>query len=164
MQADTLIDDVPHAETGSTRERLRRGAEVARASAAAKLASLTPLERALVQAALLFRSGLFFEVHEVLEEVWRTLAGGRRILVQGLIQMAVGFHHLAHDNPHGAATLFAAGRAKLTAQRSEPNGVDVDGLLAGLRAWERAAAAGVWDGAAELPAFVVRLSDGRRFG
>lgn len=164
LQADPLGDDVPRDETAATRERLRRGAAVARAAADAQLEALAPLERALVQAALLFRAELFFEVHEVLEVVWRTLAGGRRIFVQGLIQVAVGFHHLAHDNPSGAAALFAAGRAKLTAQPSERNDVDVDALLAGLRAWESAAAAGAWDDAAELPAFVVRLSDGRRFG
>lgn len=147
-----------------TRERLRRGAAAARTAADAKLESLAPLERALVQAALLFRAGLFFEVHEVLEEVWHTLAGERRIFVQGLIQVAVGFHHLAHDNPPGAAALFRAGRAKLTSQPAERSGVDVDALLAGLRTWESAATAGAWDDAAELPAFVVRLVDGRRFG
>lgn len=164
LQTDALGDAIPPAEITTTRERLRLGAEVARVATDAKLAALPPLERALVEAALLFRAGLFFEVHEVLEEAWRTLVGERRVFVQGLIQVAVGFHHLAHDNPRGAAALFAAGRTKLSAGPSEANGVDVGALLAGLRVWEGAAAAGAWDDAVELPPFVVRLADGRRFG
>jgi predicted metal-dependent hydrolase len=126
--------------------------------------SATALERALVEAAALFGARRFYEVHEVLEEVWRTLSGNRRVVVQGLIQVAVGFHHLTRGKPKSAAALFARGRAKLEAHRSESHGVDVDALLADLRPWEAAAAAGATCDALALPRFLVRLPASGRVG
>jgi predicted metal-dependent hydrolase len=124
----------------------------------------TPLERALVEAARLFRARRFYEVHEVLEDVWRTLAGDRRLFVQGLIQIAVGFHHLHRGKPKSAAALFARGRAKLVAREAADCGVDVAALLADLEPWQAAAAAGdAWDDRRPLPRFALRLSDGGRF-
>jgi predicted metal-dependent hydrolase len=120
------------------------------------------LERALVDAASLFGAGRFFEVHEVLEDVWRTLAGDPRSFVQGLIQIAVGFHHLSRGKPKSAATLFARGRAKLATRSSPAYGLDVDALLRDLRPWEAAAAGGQWDDALPLPRFVVRVPVGRK--
>ena len=124
----------------------------------------TPLERALVEAAQLFRERRFYEVHEVLEDVWRTLAGERRVVVQGLIQIAVGFHHLRRGKPKSAAALFARGRAKLVAHDAAACGVDVAALLTDLGPWEAAAAAGeAWDESRALPRFVLRVADAGRF-
>ena len=63
------------------------------------------VERAIDEAACLFNEGLFFEVHEVLEAVWLKLEGQSRLLLQGLIQIAVGFHHLENKNLNGASGL-----------------------------------------------------------
>jgi hypothetical protein len=115
-----------------------------------------PLERALVQAAALFDAGLYFEVHEVLEEAWHGLEGDVRRFVQGLIQVAVGLHHLVHGNPAGARTLLGEGRAKLAPHVPVYRGVAVAALLAGLRPFERAAAAGAaWPERAAAPALDV---------
>jgi len=123
------------------------------------------LDRALVEAARLFRARRFYEVHEVLEDVWRTLTGDRRVFVQGLIQIAAGFHHLARGKPRSAATLFARGRAKLSAHAAETCGLDVTALLTDLRPWEAAAAAGdVWDESRALPRFLVRAAGGGDVG
>lgn len=126
---------------------------------------MTDLERALDEAARLFRDRRFYEVHEVLEDVWRTLTGDRRVFVQGLIQIAVGFHHLVRGKPKSAAALFARGRGKLAGQSAAASRVDVETLLAALQPWEAAAAAGRgWDDALALPRFAVRLSDGGDVG
>ena len=125
---------------------------------------MTELEHALAEAARLFRDHRFHEVHEVLEDVWRTLTGDRRVFVQGLIQIAAGFHHLARGRPKSAAALFARGRAKV-ARCGAASGGDVETLLTGLRPWEAAAAAGrEWDAALPLPRFAVRLPDGGDVG
>jgi hypothetical protein len=86
---------------------------------------------ALARAAALWNEQLFFEVHEVLELVWKRLDGDRRQAFQGLIQIAVAYHHLAHGNLRGARSLLAEGRRRLGAVPSEllPS-VDVEGLLA----------------------------------
>jgi hypothetical protein len=70
-----------------------------------------PLEMALRQAALLFDGRLYFEVHELLEPYWLRAAGGERETLQGLIQVAVGFHHLGNGNGAGARALLHDGAA-----------------------------------------------------
>lgn len=155
---------VPPDEVDVIRERLRCGLAVAETYHLEVSPRATPLERALVQGALLFRAGIFFEVHEVLEAVWHDLEGAQRTFVQGLIQIAVAMHHLAHENPRGAASLFGSGRAKLAAHAPLFEGVEVTALLVGLVAWEAAAAVGRWAATLDLPPFVVCTADGRRVG
>jgi predicted metal-dependent hydrolase len=69
----------------------------------------------LDRAARLADAGLFFEVHELLEPAWLRSEGSARLALQGLIQVAVGFHHAAHGNREGAVSLLAEGVAKLGA-------------------------------------------------
>ncbi len=62
----------------------------------------------------LFNQRQFFECHEVLEELWRPLAKGpEKWFLQGVLQVAVGFHHLEQENYTGAKNLFTAGVEKL---------------------------------------------------
>jgi hypothetical protein len=83
-----------------------------------------PLGQALVAAARLFDAGLYYEVHEWLEPYWARATGGDREALQGLIQIAVGFEHLAGGNTRGARALIAAGSAKVRRRRLE--GLDLD--------------------------------------
>jgi uncharacterized protein len=71
------------------------------------------LGRTLDHAAALFDAGLFFEVHELLEPTWTAAAGAEREALQGLIQVAVGYHHLANGNLRGARALLDEGGARL---------------------------------------------------
>jgi predicted metal-dependent hydrolase len=57
----------------------------------------------------------------VLEPHWTRSAGAARQALQGLIQVAVGFQHLANGNLEGARALLAEGGMRLR-----------DGRLAGL--------------------------------
>ena len=72
-----------------------------------------PLEVAMVAAALLFHAHLYFEVHELLEPYWLRAEGGDREGLQGLIQVAVGFQHLANGNVSGARALLHDGCARV---------------------------------------------------
>ena len=81
------------------------------------------LGAALDQAADLFDAGLYFEVHELLEPYWMRAGGGERVILQGLIQVAAGFHHLAKGNLNGARSLLDEGSAKLLGQRLEGRAV-----------------------------------------
>jgi hypothetical protein len=155
---------VPPDEVEAIARRLQSGLAVVEAYQREVAPTAPPLERALVQGALLFRAGLFFEVHEVLETTWHGLVDPERTFVQGLIQVAVGMHHLGHENARGAASLFASGRAKLAAHAPIFAGVEVERLLAGLSAWEESAAAGRWPTMLEPPPFVARTGDGRSVG
>lgn len=122
---------------GAARAHAARAVEAA--SARARTALGTTVTEAVRDAVALWNAGLFFEVHEVLEAVWKTAAGPLRQGLQGVIQVAVAYHHLAHDNPRGARTLMRDGRARLA---------DVDGsMLAPLDAAGLLADTDVWEGA-----------------
>ena len=50
----------------------------------------------------LFNAELFFEAHEILEELWLVSHGEQKIFYQGLIQCAVALAHWKKRNPRGA--------------------------------------------------------------
>lgn len=91
-------------------ERARRASE---ALADLPLARAADGRGALRAAGRLFDAGLFFEVHEVLEPHWAVAAEPARAALQGLIQIAVGWQHLANGNVGGARSLLAEGGARL---------------------------------------------------
>lgn len=80
---------------------------------------------ALSKAALLFNHHLFFEVHEVLEAQWREERDPARLFLQGLIQIAVAFHHLERRNFRGAVALLHDGLEKIMPQRPAFLGVEL---------------------------------------
>jgi DUF309 family protein family protein len=91
---------------------------------------------AVVRAAALWNAGLFFEVHEVLEEVWKTATGDHRQALQGVIQIAVAYHHLAHGNPRGARSLMHEGRERLASVSPDVLApLDTTALLAATASW-----------------------------
>jgi hypothetical protein len=108
---------------------------------------MTAAREALRAGARLFDDGAFFEAHEVWEDQWRVESNpGERRLLQGLIQIAAGFHKLLVMNaPESAVRLLERGLAKL-----DPGPVDLDlaPFLEGIRACAGAIAAGGFDRAA----------------
>lgn len=113
-----------------------RAARAARALADRPLAPPDPpLAVILDEAATLFEAGLYFEVHEVLEPSWMRADGPARKSLQGLIQVAVGFQHLANGNLEGARALLHEGAAKLIGQRLD--GRDLDGFARAVIRCER---------------------------
>jgi hypothetical protein len=99
-----------------------------------------PIERAARATLALWNERLFFEVHEVLEAVWKTATGATRQVLQGVIQIAVAYHHLAHGNLRGARDAARRGTCaypQAPVPRSwEP--IDLEHLLAATAAWEPA--------------------------
>jgi hypothetical protein len=82
------------------------------------------LGQALSAAAILFDAGLFFETHEVLEPHWQRASGETRDVVQGLIQIAVGYQHQVNGNARGARGLLAEGVARVRGRRLLGIGLD----------------------------------------
>ena len=67
----------------------------------------TPPWELLARGAELFNAGKHWEAHEAWEDLWRATGGPLRLFYQGLVQAAVGMHHLQHGNLNG-------GRSQLT--------------------------------------------------
>lgn len=72
----------------------------------------------------LFNDGEFFECHEVLEAAWTPERGQRRLFLQALIHMAVGWYHCQGSNPVGASRQLRKGLRKLSAYLPDYEGVD----------------------------------------
>jgi predicted metal-dependent hydrolase len=108
--------------TAAVRERARRAAGAL--TDRPPLAAETDLGQALQAAGLLFDAGLHFEVHEVLEPHWMSARGEAREVLQGLIQVAVAYQHLANGNHAGARSLLVEGSGRLHARALA--GVDLD--------------------------------------
>ena len=80
-----------------------------------------------------FNDGHYFEAHEAWEEVWRQTRGPLRLFYQGLVQAAVGLHHLAQGNMNGARSQLEKSISKLEQYPDKFCGLDNLKLTADLR-------------------------------
>lgn len=76
-----------------------------------------------------FNATEFFEAHEVWEELWQDYQGDSRKFYQGLIQVAVCFHHFVNGNIRGARKLYGSSRKYLDPYRPLHLGIDLDKLF-----------------------------------
>jgi uncharacterized protein len=98
-------------QSAPLRTRARRASE---ALATLPLGSPEPpLAAALAAAATLHDAGLHFEVHELLEPHWARAGGETKEALGGLIQIAVGYAHLANGNLRGARALLEEGSGRV---------------------------------------------------
>src|SRR5437879_12299615 len=83
----------------------------------------------------LFNEGRFFEAHEVLEDAWRESTGERKQFLQGLVQLAVGFHHYTTDNVIGAESVLKRGMSNLAGYPDECEGLNIRALQDHVQDW-----------------------------
>jgi hypothetical protein len=62
---------------------------------------------------IFFNAGRYFEAHEAWEDMWREARGPLRFFYQGLVQAAVGLHHLSRGNLNGASAQLEKSLSKL---------------------------------------------------
>jgi predicted metal-dependent hydrolase len=85
-----------------------------------------------------FNAREFFEAHEVWEEVWLVEDEPEKTFLQGIIQIAAGFHHYRRGNSDGAETLLAAGIVKITRFPAGHRGLAIHDLREEAKLWARA--------------------------
>ena len=81
-----------------------------------------------------FNSGHYFDAHETWEDPWRPSGGPLRLFYQGLVQAAVGMHHLSQGNLNGARAQLAKSLEKLRQYPETFCGIDNAKLIADLEA------------------------------
>src|ERR1700732_417946 len=88
----------------------------------------------------LFNRAHFFDAHEVLEDVWRPLPRDRplRRHLQGMVQLAVAFHHQSKGNHVGARSVLERALRNLNGADSSFPHLDLDRLRAALAPWRQA--------------------------
>ncbi len=83
-----------------------------------------------------FNRGLFFEAHDVLEELWLAQRGGSNHgFHKGLIQFAGAFVHLQKNRLRPAVALFRLSQRYLGAYGPRHDGLDVAHMLALADEW-----------------------------
>lgn len=88
----------------------------------------------LERGAALFNQGLYFEAHEVWEELWLELEDEPRIFVQGLIQVAAGyFKATVQMQPRGCVRLLRSALEKLDPAPPDFLGVETQRFLPAVR-------------------------------
>jgi uncharacterized protein len=86
----------------------------------------------------LFNRGEFFEAHEVLEDVWRGAPVEQKKFLQGLVQLAVAFHHHSTGNLVGMRSVMQRGMNNLLGQEEGFCGIDLVPLMKSLMVWREA--------------------------
>jgi uncharacterized protein len=86
----------------------------------------------LEQGLHLIRAGAYFEAHEELEDEWREAPGAERDFLQGLVHVAVAWHHAGRGNRPGCERQLEKAARRLGPYRPTHRGVDVDGVLEGV--------------------------------
>jgi predicted metal-dependent hydrolase len=81
-----------------------------------------------------FNAGRYFDAHEAWEDLWRASGGPLRLFYQGLVQGAVGMHHLSRGNLNGARAQLAKSLEKLRQYPATFCGIDNAKLIADLEA------------------------------
>ena len=87
----------------------------------------------LVEGIFFFNDGRYFEAHEVWEDLWRVTRGPLRYFYQGLIQAAVGMHHLKSGNLNGGRAQLMKSLEKLEQYPPQFCGLDNAKLIGELR-------------------------------
>jgi predicted metal-dependent hydrolase len=82
------------------------------------------MDELLQKGITLFNNCEFFQCHEVLEEAWTKEVGPRRLFLQALIHLAVGFYHCERANPAGASRQLKKGIHKLALYLPSCEGID----------------------------------------
>ena len=101
---------------------------------------LKPIDdRAFDRGLDLFNRAHFFDAHEVLEDVWRALprtSAAKRHL-QGLVQLAVAFHHESRGNLRGARSVLERALRNLGGAETSFPALDLGQLRADMATWQK---------------------------
>lgn len=106
------------------------------------------MEEWLAEGLDLIRRGRYFEAHESLEDAWRAADPDEKDFFQGLVHVAVAWHHAGRGNRPGCERQLEKAHRRLTQFAPEHRGVDVAAVLVEVAA----AQAIVERGSLDLPA------------
>ncbi len=92
-----------------------------------------------IEGIALYNSGRFFEAHEALEDVWRSVPidNPSRLHCQGMVQLAVAFHHQSTGNFAGAASVLERAVRNLDRAEETFGDLNIGKLRAMLKPWQR---------------------------
>jgi uncharacterized protein len=86
----------------------------------------------------LFNQAEFFQAHEVLEDIWRAAPVEDKKFLQGMVQVAVAFHHYSTGNFVGMRSVMERAMRNLTGHPQRMEGIKLAPLMHSLTQWREA--------------------------
>ena len=86
---------------------------------------LESFEDNFLNALNLFNDQKWYEAHDAFENIWNTLDGDERQIIQGLLQVSVSQFHLSKGNYNGATILLGEGLGRIKNRTSINLGIDL---------------------------------------
>jgi len=74
----------------------------------------------------LFNSHEWYEAHDAFEEIWNTVDGDERQVIQGILQVSVSQFHLSKGNLNGATILLGEGLGRIKTRTKINLGIDLE--------------------------------------
>lgn len=86
----------------------------------------------------LFNHRRFYDAHEAFEDLWREASDPDKRFLQGLVQLAVAFHHHSAGNAAGTSGVLARAIRNLEPYPAEYLGIQVAALRKAAREFQEA--------------------------
>ena len=84
----------------------------------------------------LFNREAFFACHDALEEIWLEESGSDRLFLQGVLQIAVGFHHVTGGKLGAGRMMMALALEKLKGYPPDHGGIQLEALRREVQEWK----------------------------
>ena len=82
-------------------------------------------EDAFFDALNLFNNQKWYEAHDAFEDIWNTVDGDERQIIQGILQVSVSQFHLSKGNLNGATILLGEGLGRIKNRTNIDLGIDL---------------------------------------
>jgi len=73
----------------------------------------------------LFNNHEWYEAHDAFEEIWNSVDGDERQVIQGILQVSVSQFHLSNGNLNGATILLGEGLGRIKTRKEINLGIDL---------------------------------------
>ena len=80
----------------------------------------------------LFNNHKWYEAHDAFEEIWNSVDGDERQVIQGILQVSVSQFHLSRGNLNGATILLGEGLGRIKTRTNTNLGIDLVSLCRSL--------------------------------
>ena len=90
--------------------------------------NINNFEDSLLVALNLFNNHQWYEAHDAFEEIWNSVDGDERQVIQGILQVSVSQFHLSKGNLNGATILLGEGLGRIKTRTDINLGIDLESL------------------------------------
>ena len=74
----------------------------------------------------LFNNHEWYEAHDAFEDIWNSVDGNERQVIQGILQVSVSQFHLSKGNLNGATILLGEGLGRIKTRTKINLGIDLE--------------------------------------